>query len=98
MEIRQAKLIEEFCQKHTDAVDPVARWLDVVELAQWKHHNELKADFPTADYVGNRRYVFNIKGNHYRLVVIVVFFDGIIDVQFIGTHAEYSKIKNIKEI
>ena len=40
----------------------------------WKSHAELKQAFPSADYVGNDRYVFNISGNKFRLVTIVVFF------------------------
>ena len=79
-------------------MEPLAKWVDVVECAQWTNHNDLKADFPSADYVGKRRYVFNIKGNNYRLVAIVVFFGGVIDVRFVGTHAEYDKIKDIEKI
>lgn len=54
--------------------------------------------FPSADYVGNERYVFNIKGNRYRFVVMVVFFNGVMDIRFCGTHSEYDKIKDIKNI
>ena len=98
MRIRQAKLIEEFCRKHADATEPLDQWVRFIKAAQWKTPNELKADYPSADFVGNGRWVFNIKGNHYRLITIVVFRYGVIDLRFIGTHDEYNKIKNIKEI
>jgi len=98
MEIRGSKIIEEFCKKHADATEPLERWTDIAELAQWKNHNELKMDYPSADYVGRGRYVFNIKGNNYRLIVVAIFIEGIINVRFVGTHAEYSKIKNIERI
>jgi len=98
MEIRGSDIIETFYNKHADAFEPLARWVDIVEKAQWKNHNDLKADFPSADYVGRRRYVFNIKGNNYRLVTIVVFFEGVIDIRFVGTHPEYDKIKDIGNI
>ena len=98
MEIRGSDVIEIFCKKHTDVFEPLIKWVDIVEKAQWKNHNDLKADFPSADYVGKRRYVFNIKGNNYRLVTIVVFFEGVIDVRFVGTHSEYDKIKDIENI
>ena len=42
----------------------------------------MKADFPSVDYVGNQRYGFNIKGNNYRLVVVVKFVMGYIYVRF----------------
>ena len=61
-------------------------------------HAELKRAFPSADYVGNDRYVFNISGNKFRLVTIVVFFQGFLHIRFVGTHAEYDKIKDIKNI
>ena len=43
-------------------------------------------------------YAFNIKGNNYRTVVLVVFFAGTVAIRFIGTHGEYDKIKDIKNI
>ena len=40
----------------------------------------------------------NISGNKFRLVTIVVFFQGFLHIRFVGTHAEYDKIKDIKNI
>ncbi|WP_133994251.1 type II toxin-antitoxin system HigB family toxin [Dinghuibacter silviterrae] len=37
------------------------------------HFNELRSVFNSVDAVGNDRYVFNIKGNHYRLIALVRF-------------------------
>jgi mRNA interferase HigB len=98
MEFFGREIIEDFCKKHADATTPMEHWMEYIEMANWKNHNELKASFPSADYVGNRRYVFNIKGNNYRLIAIVTFFAGRFEVRFMGTHAEYDKIKNIKTI
>jgi mRNA interferase HigB len=98
MQITGATIIEDFCKKHTDAVDALAKWVGFVSKAKWTNHNELEADYPSADFVGNKRYVFNIKGNHYRLIVTVVFIADTIEVRFIGTHAEYDKINDIQNI
>jgi len=42
--------------------------------------------------VGNQRWVFNIGGNKFRLVVAICFKTGYALVKFVGTHAEYDKI------
>lgn len=92
MIITGSEILEVFCRKHSDASNVINKWVSDVSLAEWKNHNELKESYPSADYVGNNRYVFNIKGNHYRLVVLVVFFAGTVNIRFAGTHAEYDKI------
>jgi len=92
MRIWDKELLDKYITKHYDVSTALQRWIDFVEEAEWKSHNELKSDFPSADYVGNNRYVFNIRGNNYRLVTVVVFVGGILKIRFIGTHAEYDKI------
>ena len=89
---------EEFADLHPDAKGALERWCAIVKAATWKHHADLKKVFPSADYVGNNRYVFNIKGNNYRTVVMLVFFAGTVAIRFISTHKEYDKIKDIKTI
>jgi mRNA interferase HigB len=89
--------IERFIVKHAVTRNALRRWVNMVEEADWKSHNDLKQTFPSADYVGNARYVFNIKGNGYRIVAVVVFIAGTLTIRFIGTHEEYDKI-NCKTI
>ena len=48
-------------------------WYKKVSRAQWNDFADIKRTFNTADYVGNDRYVFDIKGNHYRIVAVVLF-------------------------
>jgi len=92
MKIRNKELLNKYVAKHANVRTSVQHWINFVEEVYWKSHNELKLDFPSTDYVGNGRYVFNIQGNNYRLVVIVVFIEGYMKIRFIGTHAEYDKI------
>lgn len=98
MKILFPEKIEVFERYHPDAREALERWSAIVVNAEWKHHADLKQDFPSADYVGNNRYVFNIRGNNYRTIVLVVFFAGTAGIRFIGTHSEYDKIKDIKNI
>ncbi len=37
--------------------------------AHWKNHNELKQQVGNASIIGEKRVVFNIHGNKYRLIV-----------------------------
>lgn len=75
-----------------DSRVPLERWYDIAQCAEWHNFSDIREDFPSADYVGNQRYVFNIKGNKYRLVVVVKFTIGRLYIRFVGTHAEYDKI------
>jgi len=81
-------ILTNFGQKHADVSAALNNWHDYVTQADWKDFNALKKDFPSADYVGDNRFVFNIKGNHYRLVVLVFFSVRTVYIKFIGSHAE----------
>jgi mRNA interferase HigB len=89
--INQTK-IEEFVALHQDAVRAMNKWLKTIKDAKWEKHADLKQMFPSADYVGNSRYVFNIKGNNYRIVAIIVFVDGLAAIRFVGSHQQYERI------
>lgn len=62
------------------------------ENATWKSPSEVKEDYPSASIIGDDRVVFNIRGNHYRLVVHFPYQFGQVYIRFIGTHAEYDRI------
>lgn len=71
MVIISKSIINDFGSKHSIAAEPLNRWYFQTKLAEWKNLADIKADFPSVDYVGNDRYVFNIKGNDYRLVAMI---------------------------
>ncbi len=68
------------------------RWYDIAQHAVWHSISDIKLYFPSTDYVGNQHYVFNIKGNNYRLVVVIKFTINRIYIRFVGTHKDYDKI------
>jgi mRNA interferase HigB len=92
MIIANKEILDDFVRSHAQAAKPLNKWVGDVKAAQWKNHAELKEIFPTADYVKNGRYVFNIGGNNLRLVAVVIFIGGVVNIRFVGTHAEYDKI------
>lgn len=94
MRIVSHRKLKEFYETpgREDARTALERWYAIAEKSQWQGLSDIKADFPATDYVGNQHYVFNIKGNNYRLVVVIKFTIGYIFVRFVGTHSEYDKI------
>ena len=94
MRIVSHRKLREFYETYgrEDSRVALERWYAVAERAEWKNLSEIKVDFPATDYVGNQHYVFNIKGNRYRLVVVIKFTINYMFIRFVGTHEEYDKI------
>lgn len=92
MRIVTLKKIKEYSDKQTNSKFALMDWYEKVLKATWNNLSDIKKDFNSVDYVGNNRYVFNIKGNNYRLVVIIIFKSNKVYIRFIGTHKEYDKI------
>jgi mRNA interferase HigB len=90
--IIEKSALTRFAEKHAATIVPLMEWYDIVSEADWANENDVKNSFNSVDYVGNERFVFNIKGNRYRLVAAVVFRIRTVYIKFIGTHAEYDKI------
>ncbi len=67
-------------------------WVDEVKKANWSQPSDIKAQYRSARPSEDRRVVFNIKGNDYRLVVSVAYRFQAVYVNFIRTHAEYDLI------
>lgn len=84
--------IKEFSKQHPTSEIALRDWYAKTQTSNWKNFNEVKKTFNSADFVGNSRFVFNIKGNDYRLVAIIIFASQKVYIRFIGTHAEYDKI------
>jgi len=91
MRIVTFKKIKEFSERYTDSKTALEEWYHKTTGAKWKNLADLKMTFNNADYIGYNRYVFNIKGNHYRLVAIIIFASQKIYIRYIGTHKEYDK-------
>jgi len=92
MRVIAVSTLRQFWQKFPDAEQPIKAWVDEASKAVWVQPADIKAHYRSASILKNRRVVFNIKGNDYRLVVAIAFKQSIVYVKFIGTHAEYDKI------
>jgi len=81
-----------FWLQHPDAEQPLKAWFEEASKALWTQPSDIKALYRSASILKNRRVVFNVKGNDYRLVVAVAYQLQIVYVKFIGTHAAYDAI------
>ncbi len=79
-----------FVREHRDALPALERWHDMTRLAKWGSIIDARRDFPRADGVGSRT-VFNIRGNHYRLIAKINYRAQVVRVTHVLTHAEYDK-------
>ncbi|MBK6400475.1 MAG: type II toxin-antitoxin system HigB family toxin [Rhodocyclaceae bacterium] len=92
MQIIAVSQLRAFWEDNQDAEQPLKSWVDEVKKATWRQPADIKDHYRTASVLKNRRIVFNIKGNDYRLVVSVAYRFQAVYVKFVGTHAEYDGI------
>ena len=67
-------------------------WFEEVEAAEWKTLKELKQQYRNASIINEKRVVFNIHGNEYRLIVLIEYRLKIVFIVWFGTHGQYDKI------
>lgn len=91
MRVISRKLLKLFWEKYPDSEEHLKAWYQIASKAEWKTPQDVKAQYGNASILQDGRVVFNIKGNHYRLVVWINYDFFTIYVRFIGTHKEYDK-------
>lgn len=93
MQILGVIKLDEFNRKHADARGPLDAWRILTERAQWTGPHDIKIQYSSASFLADNKVIFNIKGNTYRLVIKAKYQNGIVLVEWVGTHAEYDKLK-----
>lgn len=92
MKIFDYETLEAFKLKHPLSRNAINQWINITSKAKWKNIEDIRADFSSVDYIPFRDfYCFNISGNNYRLIAVVLYKTGIVKVNEIFTHAEYDK-------
>lgn len=77
-----------FWTEHPTAEGPLRAWYALVRSREYTSFADVQADFGSADWVQGF-IVFNISGNHYRLIVLPNFTGKRLYVEHVFTHAEY---------
>ena len=95
MRIITERTIKQYADKHPNAKASLITWTEATKRANWQNIQEVRREFPHADLVtvasGNKVTVFNIAGNHHRLVVAFHFNTGMTFILKLMTHADYDK-------
>lgn len=90
MNVTGLEKLGEFKRLHPQSRKPLENWLKVVQSNEFKHPVQLKQTFNSVDFVKGYT-VFDIAGNNFRLVAVIVFVQGALRIMNILTHEEYSK-------
>jgi len=98
MRIFTEQTLKLFAEKHPESKTALQEWVKIVKKSEWTNFADVKNTFNTVDNVGNGRFVFNIKGNDFRLVAVIRFTIKFVYIRFVGTHKEYDNINDIKNI
>ncbi len=83
--------LHKFSKKHNQVKPALDAWFEEANRAHWFTPQDIKNRYSSADFLADNRVIFNIKGNHYRLVVKVRYQNRIVVIEWVGTHAEYNK-------
>ena len=92
MRVIAIKTLRDFWSVYPDAEQSLLAWYDEASRTTWTQPADIKAQYAKASILKNRRVVFNIKGNDYRLIVAIAYKVGLVYIKFIGTHAQYDAV------
>jgi mRNA interferase HigB len=92
MRIISNKALQDFAYLHPQATVPLQEWRGKMCDASVDSYAELKNIFNSVDKVGHY-FVFNIAGNHYRLIAAIHFNTQTLYIRSIMTHKEYDQWK-----
>jgi mRNA interferase HigB len=86
------KILRDFWEVYSDSEQQLKSWHQEFSNSDYTSPNEIKLEYPSASILADNRVVFNIKGNHYRLIVKINYKYQMCWIRFIGTHSDYDKI------
>lgn len=92
MKLISVAKLKHFWIMYPDLEQQLKAWVDEIKKSNWQSPNDIKVMYKSASILKNRRVVFNICGNKYRLIVAIAYQQQIIYVKFIGTHEQYDKV------
>lgn len=88
MRVVSNRMLVDFANMHPRAHVPLQTWRKLLETSEYASFSDLKRTFNHVDKVGDY-VVFDIAGNHYRIVAAIHFNTQMLFVRHVFTHREY---------
>jgi len=92
MRVIAVKTLRDFWEAFSHAKESLLAWYEEAEAAQWNNPDELKQQYRNASVLTDKRVIFNIHGNSYRLIAGIEYRLKIVFIVWFGTHKQYDKI------
>ncbi len=92
MRVIATRTLNAYRNSYTDADEALCAWLSLMKTHRFRHFAELRQVFSSSDLISDGRVVFNIKGNHFRLIADIDFQRQAVFIKWFGRHKEYEKI------
>ena len=91
MRIAGREKLDDFVRAHAATRAWIENWIADTEKAHWRTSRDIKNSYASASFLAGNVVIFNVKGNHYRLEVLVAYNTGVVVIRWAGTHAQYTK-------
>ncbi len=100
MRVIATNTLIEYWESYPKCEQVLKSWLYEIKLAEWDSLQELENHFLNASILPDKRAIFNINENKFRLIVDIEFRLKIVFVVWFGTHKAYNLIdaKTIKYV
>ncbi|MCH5600048.1 type II toxin-antitoxin system HigB family toxin [Niabella ginsengisoli] len=92
MRVIAVNTLKGYLKTFPQAEQALLSWFEEAEAAIWNNPNELKDQYRNASIITDKRVVFNIHGNSYRLIADIEYRLKIVFVVWFGSHKQYDKI------
>lgn len=91
MRVIAVRTLKDYWEMFPQAKQALLSWYEEANAASWSNPNELKAQYRNASVLTDKRVVFNIHGNSFRLIADIEYRLKIVFVIWFGTHKQYDK-------
>lgn len=98
MRVISRKPLYDFAKRFPASSNALNEWWKKTEEADWNNFADMKKTFNSVDSIGDSRFVFNIRGNNFRLVGMIFFEKRKVFVRGVLTHAEYDALNERGEL